>query len=71
MNFWLGHSEDGIRTYSFWAAHSALELHKVHPNPQGLKKQFPLLVDNYKAWEKIRKDPEDPLFWQIDNYDGM
>ncbi|MCK5442957.1 MAG: hypothetical protein KAJ23_13795 [Maribacter sp.] len=71
INFWLRHSQDGIRSYSFWAAHTTLELHKVHPDIEGLKKQFPLLVDNYKAWEESRRDPEDLLFWQIDDRDGM
>lgn len=71
INFWLNHSEDGIRQYSFWIADALLAFHSVHQNKPVLRRQLPQLVDNYRAWERLRKDTTRELFWQYDNYDGM
>lgn len=71
INFWLYHSGEGIRSYSFWIADAVLALHKVHRNNSIISNQLPSLVSNYEEWMKIRQDPQKLLFWQIDDRDGM
>lgn len=71
INFWLTKSGDEIRKYSFWVADAVLAFNKVHRNDVLLSKQLPLLINNYKEWERIRRDPSNILFWQLDGYDGM
>ncbi|XOV91049.1 MAG: glycosyl hydrolase family 65 protein [Bacteroidota bacterium] len=71
INFWLNDAGDGIRSYSFWAADATLAFYKAHRNDQRFDEQLPLLIDNYKQWEKIRRDSTSLLFWQIDDRDGM
>lgn len=71
IDFWLNKSEDGIRSYSFWAADAILAFHKVHRNNLNLSNQLELLIANYEEWERIRRDSSSILFWQIDDRDGM
>lgn len=71
INFWLKHAEGDIRRYSFWAANSTFEFQKVHPDFETLEEQFPLLIENYEAWENTHRDPGETLFWTIDDRDGM
>jgi len=71
INFWLYHSGDGIRSYSFWIADAVLAFHKVHRNDSIIASQLPSLVNNFEEWIKIRQDPAKLLFWQIDDRDGM
>lgn len=71
INFWLHESADGIRSYSFWIADASLAFQQVHKNDSIIKAQLPLLVSNYKEWEKIRRDSTKTLFWQEDGRDGM
>ncbi|VAX23802.1 FIG00899144: hypothetical protein [hydrothermal vent metagenome] len=71
IDFWLTKSGDGIRKYSFWAADAVLAFNKVHRNYELLSQQLPLLINNYKEWERIRRDSTNILFWQLDGYDGM
>ena len=71
INFWLKHSEGDIRRYSFWAANSTFEFQKIHPDFALLKTQFPLLIENYEAWEDTHRDVGETLFWTIDDRDGM
>lgn len=71
IDFWLTKSDDGIRQYGFWVADAILAFHKVHRNDSILSEQLPLLINNYKAWELIRRDSARTLFWQEDNKEGM
>lgn len=71
MKFWLNDSDDGIRSYSFWAAYSLMELYKVHPDMDLLGNSYPLLISNYKKWEEKRLLKSSYTFWQIDDRDGM
>ncbi len=71
INFWLNDSGDGIRQYSFWIADAVLEFYKVHPNDLLLSKQLSGLIRNYEAWEQMRRDSLNTLFWQFDALDGM
>tara|TARA_B100000575_G_scaffold289551_1_gene291529 strand:+ start:13649 stop:15226 length:1578 start_codon:yes stop_codon:yes gene_type:complete len=71
INFWLYNSGDGIRQYSFWIADSVLAFNNIHRNDSILSDQLEPLTNNYKEWEKIRKESGKALFWQADVYDGM
>jgi hypothetical protein len=71
INFWLKHSGEGIRSYSFWVADAVLAFNKVYRNDSAMAAQLPYLVENYEQWEKIRRDSGNTLFWQFDNRDGM
>lgn len=71
INFWLQHSEDGIRQYSFWVADAVLAFQNIHKNESILLNQLAPLIDNYKKWEETRKDPGKDLFFQWDVADGM
>jgi len=70
INYWLNEA-DNVRKYSFWVSNATWAFGKVHNDTAFLKKQFPLLIDNYSAWEKERRDGSNRLFWQNDNMDGM
>ncbi len=71
INFWLFKSEDGIRQYSFWIADAILAFNKVHRNDSLLSNQLEPLINNYNEWEKIRKENNQTLFYQLDVMDGM
>ncbi len=71
INFWLKHSGDGIRSYSFWVADAVLAFNKVYREDSAMTAHLPYLVDNYRKWEEIRRDSGNTLFWQFDNRDGM
>ncbi|MCL6265345.1 MGH1-like glycoside hydrolase domain-containing protein [Flagellimonas myxillae] len=71
VDFWLTKSGNGIRQYSFWIADAVLAFHSVHKNDAILEQQLPSLVKNYEAWEKIRRDSTNVLFWQDDAKEGM
>jgi len=71
IDFWLLHSDEGIRQYSFWIADAVLSFHKIHSNVVNLENRLPLLVSNYEAWEQKRRDAGKSLFWQVDSQEGM
>ncbi|NQU88237.1 MAG: hypothetical protein HQ541_21020 [Mariniphaga sp.] len=71
IDFWLKESGEGIRSYSFWIADAVLSFNMIHRNDSVMIDQLPYLVDNYKEWEKIRRDSGNILFWQVDDRDGM
>ena len=71
IDYWLTIAGEDIRRYSFWAANSVLEHHKVHPDQNKLKRNYPALAENYTAWQNTRRDPDKILFWTIDDRDGM
>jgi len=68
--YWKNY-EKLMRRYSFWAADSILEFHKVSPNPELLKEMYPVLCGNFSEWEKGYRPDSNGLFWQTDNADGM
>ena len=59
-----------MRSYSFWAADAMWARYLVTADKQHVTDLLADLVNNYKAWEKMRLAP-DGLFWQIDDRDGM
>ncbi len=67
--FWLKKGGEPHR-YSFWISDSFLQFHFVHPNDSLLKSSLPDLIENFREWERLRKEP-DGLFWQYDGQDGM
>lgn len=71
INFWLKHSGDGIRQYSFWVADAVLAFHNIHKNESILLNQLAPLIENFEMWEENRKDPGKGLFFQWDVADGM
>ncbi len=58
------------RLYSFWAADAMWARYLVTADKQHVTDLLADLINNYKAWEKTRLEP-DGLFWQIDDRDGM
>lgn len=71
LDFWLNIAGDNKRRYSFWMADAAVAYRSVHPNDSLISKQLQYFIENYHDWEKLRKDPLQPLFWQFDAFDGM
>ena len=71
INFWLKHSGDGIRQYSFWVADAVLAFQNIHKNESILTNQLLPLIENFEKWEESRKDPGKDLFYQWDVSDGM
>ncbi len=71
IHFWLKESEEGLRKYSFWIADAFLAYAKVNPDQVETKNLLPLLIENYYAWENIRRDSGKLMFWQFDGNDGM
>lgn len=58
------------RRYSFWAADAIYHQALASGNFSQVIDLLPDLIANYKAWEKMRLEP-DGMFWQIDDRDGM
>lgn len=71
LNFWLNHSEKGLRSYSFWIADAMLAFSQVHRDDGFIREQLPSLISNYASWEEERREGPDKLFWQTDSRDGM
>jgi hypothetical protein len=71
INFWLHNADDKLRDYSCWIADAILAFNEVYRDDSAMINQLPYLVNNYKEWEKIRRDNSNILFWQYDNRDGM
>lgn len=67
--FWF-RKGGSVRSYSFWAADAMWARYMVTADKQQVIDLLADLVENYKAWEKSRLEP-DGLFWQIDDRDGM
>lgn len=67
--FWFA-GEASPRAYSFWAADAITNFCRVHPDDSLLEELFPLLDQNFAAWETEKQDSTG-LFWQYDNRDGM
>jgi len=67
--FWF-RKGGSVRSYSFWAADAMWARYSVTADKQHVTDLLADLVENYKAWEKSRLEP-DGLFWQIDDRDGM
>ena len=67
--FWF-RKGGSVRSYSFWAADAMWARYLVTMDKQHVTDLLADLVNNYKAWEKTRLEP-DGLFWQIDDRDGM
>jgi hypothetical protein len=58
------------RRYSFWAADAIYHQALTTGDFSRAIDLLPELIANYKAWEKMRLEP-DGMFWQIDDRDGM
>lgn len=58
------------RRYSFWAADAIYHQALASGDFSRAIDLLPDLIANYKAWEKMRLEP-DGMFWQIDDRDGM
>ena len=69
--FYLTDQEAKPRLFTLWLANSFDEFMRVHPDSAYERKTLPLLVDNYNAWTKKRKDEDKNLYWTIDQLDGM
>ncbi len=67
--FWF-RKGGSVRSYSFWAADAMWARYLVTSDKQYITDLLADLVENYKAWEKSKLEP-DGLFWQIDDRDGM
>ena len=67
--FWF-RKGGSVRSYSFWAADAMWARYLVTADKALVVDLLNDLIDNYKAWEKSRLEP-DGLFWQIDDRDGM
>jgi len=71
INFWLTEAGNNITRYSFWIADASLAFYALHPSDSIIQSQLPYFIENFEAWEKLRKDPSQDLFWQFDAWDGM
>ena len=67
--FWL-RKGGSPRRYSFWAADAIYHQALASGDFSLAIDLLPDLITNYKAWEKMRLEP-DGMFWQIDDRDGM
>jgi predicted GH43/DUF377 family glycosyl hydrolase len=67
--FWF-RKGGSVRSYSFWAADAMWARYSVTADKQHVTDLLTDLINNYKAWENKRLEP-DGLFWQIDDRDGM
>jgi len=67
--FWL-FKGGSLRIYSFPIADAVYQFNLVNPDKALLSLLYPKLKENFKAWERERKDSTD-MFWQDDGKDGM
>ncbi len=71
QDYWCFKDEQGGRKYSSWLATSALDIYATDGDLEALKKRYPSLKANFKAWEKSNFHSRMGLFQQIDSRDGM
>ncbi len=67
--FWLRRGT-GLHRYSHWLADAIWARYAVTGDAALPKELLPDLVENFRLWERERRDPNG-LFWQVDGADGM
>ena len=67
--FWFS-GRGNPRLYSFGAADAVYSYYLVHNDRSMLEELYPKLKDNFRQWEKEKRDSTQ-LFWQTDDRDGM
>lgn len=74
INYWMefdpGIKKPGFHRFSTWIDDAVYNLYLVDKDRAFLKKELPMLVADYKKWEKEKQLPS-LLFWQFDVRDAM